>query len=498
MRERKSGILLHITSLPGGFGTGDLGPSAFRFADFLDRAGQKLWQILPLTPTLIERNNSPYNSLSAFAGNPLLLSPDMLVQQGWLRRQDVEDAPSFAGGRADYARAAAFKRHILHLAWERNRSRLQGDAAFGRFLHEHACWLDDYALFMSIRRHFGGRPWHEWPRELKYRHPGALASWRDRLRDSVQEEAFGQFLFYTQWEALRMYCNERGIMVTGDMPIYVDHDSADVWARPHLFKLDGEMNPTALAGVPPDYFSETGQLWENPVYDWPAHAASGYEWWFMRMEHSLRMFDIVRIDHFRGLVAYWEVPATEETALAGRWVEAPAMEFFSRLKARFGELPIIAEDLGTITPDVREVMTRFGFPGMKLLLFAFSSSDPSHPYLPHNFDHGCWVYTGTHDNNTAVGWFRNEADEYERDRLRRYVGRKVSSRTVHTELIRLAMSSVAEACIIPMQDVLGLGEKARMNRPSTTKGNWQWRLTPSQLSDDVAERLAGMTFTYGR
>lgn len=497
MNKRGSGVLLHITSLPSSYGIGDLGPWAYRFADFLTQTKQSLWQILPLNPTDPAYGNSPYHTISAFASNPLLISPELMVQDGLLAKSDLESLPKFPKGCVDYAAVMAYKEKLFNLAYERFRNERQ-KYEYERFCLENSHWLEDFALFVSLKTHFHGRAWSEWPGEIRDREPQALRCLKRELRHGIEMEKFLQYLFFQQWTSLKGYCNQRGIQIFGDVPIYVQYDSVDVWTNPEIFKLDHKKRPYAVAGVPPDYFSETGQLWGNPVYRWEVLQERGYNWWVRRMEHTLRLFDVVRMDHFRGFIAYWEIPAGEKTAINGRWVEAPAEDFFNALLKRFSCLPIIAEDLGVITPDVRETMHHFGFPGMKLLLFAFGEDNPMHPYLPHTYERNYVVYTGTHDNNTIKGWFESEATPEVKKRLFRYLGRKVPVEELHWELIRLAMMSVANMVIFPIQDILGLGEEARMNRPATTKGNWQWRLLPQQLTPSVARRLMEMTEIYGR
>lgn len=496
MMERGSGILLHITSLPSSYGIGDLGPGAYRFVDFLAGSGQRYWQILPLTPTDPALGNSPYNGPSLFAGNPLLISPQLLVEEGYLSKEDIEGHPPFPEGCVDYERVLRWRYLLLERAFERCRTWIEGERGFIDFCNQNPYWLDDYALFMALKRAFKGASWSSWPYGVRERQD--LGEWEGRLSDEILKEKFYQFLFFTQWQTLKAYCNRRGIRIIGDLPIYPNFESADVWSNPSIFKLGEDRRPAFVAGVPPDYFSTTGQLWGNPVYNWDVLGRDGYRWWIERIGHSLKLYDIVRLDHFRGFVAYWEVRAGEDTAINGRWVKAPAMEFFTALKNHFPSLPLIAEDLGTITSDVREVMKRFGFPGMKVLLFAFGEDDPHHPYLPHNYEKDCFVYTGTHDTNTVVGWFEKEAGEEERERLFRYVGRKLGRKEVNWEMIRLAMASVANLSIIPMQDILGLGEEARMNLPGSKRNNWRWRLKERWLTAEVKERLYRMAWIYGR
>jgi 4-alpha-glucanotransferase len=497
MRKRTSGILLHITSLPSSFGVGDLGPCAYRFADFLAGARQGIWQVLPLGPTDPGLGNSPYSSPSAFAGNPLLISPELLVKDDLLNESDLRPLPDFPRQKVDYRLVRDYKMKLFYLAYERFKD--TGDKSeYEKFCSQNRYWLDDFALFSCLKEHFGKRPWNSWPQDARNRDPKILTQLRQQLNYELEREKFLQYIFFKQWALLKGYCNSRKIQIMGDMPIYVNYDSACVWANPWMFKLGGKKELSFVAGVPPDYFSDTGQLWGNPVYDWRYLKKTGFSWWIKRMEHNAELFDLIRIDHFRGLVAYWEVPASEKTAVKGRWVKAPAEDFLTALVNRFPRFPIIAEDLGLITDDVREVMRRFGLPGMRVLLFAFGEDNPNHPYLPHNFVPDCVVYTGTHDNNTIKGWFENEATAQEKRRLFRYLGKKANTRNLHWELIRLAMMSPAKLIILPMQDILGLGQGARMNRPATSSGNWQWRLLERQLNPTLLRRLSEMTQTYGR
>ena len=497
MNRRSSGILLHLTSLPGHFGIGDMGPWAYRFLDFLAENKQSFWQILPLTPVDRNHDHSPYHSPSAFAGNPLLISPERLVEDGLLDKAHIAAAPDFPAGRVDFLAVAAYKERLLKSAYDRFRSR-GADAEFDRFCRQHAGWLDDFVLFDSLKSHYHKDPWNKWPAEIRDRDPHALLTVQDELRAHIQELKFRQYIFYRQWSDLRRYGRQKQIQVIGDIPIYLPYDGADVWTHPELFKLGEDKQPSVVSGVPPDYFSETGQLWGHPVYCWDALQKSDYAWWIQRLGHQLELFDVVRIDHFRGLVAYWEVPASEKTAVNGKWIPVPVDDFLNRLMKQFACLPIIAEDLGTITSDVREIMSRYRLPGMRVLLFAFGEDFPNGAFLPHNHMKHCFIYTGTHDNNTVRGWFENEAGAEEKRRLFRYLGRDIAADEICREMTRLAMMSVADTAIIPLQDLLGLGAEARMNDPSKTKGNWHWRLDHDPITPKVAERLREMTETYGR
>ncbi|RJP20384.1 MAG: 4-alpha-glucanotransferase [Candidatus Abyssobacteria bacterium SURF_5] len=496
MKRRASGILLHVTSLPSRFGIGDMGPEAHHFAEFLARSMQTFWQILPLNPTEGIHSHSPYHTTGAFACNSLIASPELLVDQGLLESQEIASPPEFPANKVDYDAVASFKKPLFLKAFERFRRR-EPMADYNRFCHESSHWLDSFALFMALKHKFNGEIWSKWPAEFRDRHPDALLKISVELAERIELEKFLQYISYTQWALLKKHCNHRGIQVIGDLPIYVDYDSADVWTHPYLFKLDEQKRPYVVAGVPPDYFSQTGQLWGNPIYRWDVLKGTGYDWWIRRIEHCLKLYDFVRIDHFRGFVAYWEVPVHEKTAVNGRWVEAPALDFFHQLMKKFPYLPIVAEDLGTITADVREVISRFDLPGMKLLMFAFGDDMPSNPYIPHNYEPNYVAYTGTHDNNTVRGWFDTIGPE-EKKRLFQYLGREVAADQIHWDLIRLLMMSVASLVIFPMQDILGLGEDARMNLPATRKGNWQWRLAPNMLTENLVESLGEATRTYGR
>jgi len=496
MTIRTSGILLHPTSLPTPHGIGDLGPAAFRFVDFLAAAGQRLWQVLPLNPTEGASAHSPYHSASAFAGNPLLISPASLAEKGLLTASETKSPPAFPVDRVAFDRVVRYKLRLLQRACRRFADK--GDrTAFERFCR-NSPWLDDFALFTVLRRHYRPRIWNRWPAPLRDRRPDALEAARGTFRNAIRMEKVQQFLFFEQWQALRRYAHRHQVRLVGDMPIYVPLDSADVWAHRSCFKLTRSGRPAAVSGVPPDYFSATGQLWGHPVYDWQALQADGYAWWVARVQHHLALYDITRIDHFRGLVAYWEVPARARTAVNGKWVPAPVEDFLDHLIKRLGPLPVIAEDLGSISAEVREVIQRYRFPGMRVLLFAFGDDFPHGAFLPHRHIRNTVVYTGTHDNNTARGWFEEEADRTTRTRLFRYLGHAVSAERLPWELIRLALLSPAETAILPLQDVLGLGSEARMNRPARIRGNWRWRFRSNVLDDAVADRLRELTDTYGR
>jgi len=497
MKKRGAGILLHISSLPSRFGIGDFGPWAYKFADFLADAGISWWQVLPLNPTHTLNGNCPYSSNSAFAGNTLFISPEFLVRDGLIENTYLDPVPEFPQDRVNYEQVTTYHEIFLFRAFEffkKNKKRED----YEKFCAEHSFWLDDFALFTSLRDHLGGRLWGDWPVECRDRHPEAMQAYREKLREQIENEKFLQYLFYSQWFALKNYCNNKGIRILGDTPIYVDYDSAEVWAHQEIFNLSEQKKPSLVSGVPPDYFSATGQLWGNPVYRWDKLKETGYDWWIKRIEHNRRLFDILRIDHFRGFVSYWEIPAGEKTAVNGRWVAGPREELFNEMFKHFPDLQLIAEDLGIITQDVKDFINKLGFPGMKVLLFAFTEDMDKNPYAPHNHIPNCVLYTGTHDNNTTRGWFESEAGDAERERFCRYLGRKVSVDEVSWELIRLAMMSVANTVFMPMQDFLGLGREARMNTPATPKGNWEWRLNPEQITAGLSAKILELVKTYAR
>jgi 4-alpha-glucanotransferase len=563
LNKRASGVLLHITCLPSEFGIGDMGKAAFNFADFLKKAGQQYWQILPLNPTGASKSFSPYACYSAFAGNPLLISPVLLYKEGLIQKADLAEIQSTAYPYrnvdsigednkktsligVDYKRVSAAKNQLFNCAYKnfrKNRSSL-GDE-FDSFCSENdAGWLEDFACFVAFKKYFKRRlntaSWSMWPPSIRDRSASDVKELKKIVYKEVELQKFLQFMFFKQWKNLKRYANSNGISIFGDVPIYVDHESSDVWSYPNIFKLDSKKMPKFIAGVPPDYYSKTGQLWKNPVYDWEELKKTGFSWWIDRMKFNFDMFDLVRLDHFRGFIAYWEVPAKEKTAINGRWISAYPEEFFNLLTRKMGHLPIVAENLGIITPDVNAVMEKFGFPGLRVLQFAFGGDFPDNSYLPHNYIKNTVAYTGTHDNNTLRGWLENEATSFEIKNLLKYLGQDAlpgrecaaagfrdtaaiaglkdnsavaglkdtalknnsgpagGCEGIIGKVIILIMASAANLVIIPMQDILGLGKKARMNRPSTSRGNWKWQMVKSMLSNRTAERLASITQNYKR
>ncbi len=496
--KRLSGILLHVSSLPGSYGVGDFGAHAYRFVDFLVSCKQKMWQILPLNPTTSGAGNSPYSSYSAFAGNQLFIDPEQLMDQGMLDLHDLNHAFSFPAHRADYAQAQVLRKALLKKAFNRYQGRLADDARFALFCDENVYWLEDFALFSALKARFQGAPWYEWPEELRQRQGSEIKRCKETLHMEILEEKFYQYLFFSQWQKLRTYANNRKIVIFGDLPIYVSLDSCDVWAHPHLFLLDEQKKPVFLAGAPPDYFSEHGQFWGNPLYNWEECARENYTWWLKRIRQNMVMFDLLRFDHFRGFASYWSIPAGSETAANGQWVQGPGEHFWSVLTREIPPVHFVAEDLGYITPDVHELRDKYNLPGMKVLQFAFGDDMPSNPYIPHNHIPNSVVYTGTHDNNTVRGWYEEELDQNSRIRLEKYADREINRKNVAREMIRLALSSTSLYCILPMQDVLGLDSWARMNKPSVGGSNWEWRVDWSGFDMQVKDFLHHYTVIYGR
>jgi len=489
---RTFGVLLHLTSLPGAHGIGALGAAARGFVDYLADARVGAWQLLPVTPPGL--GASPYSSLSAFAGNPLLIDLEGLAAAGWLPWETLAAAPAFPAERVDSPAVTAYKTAMLRRAFDGFQAALPPD--YAAFCTAHAGWLDDYALFMAARAAHGDALWTAWEPPLARREPAALAAWRARLADEIAFHRFVQYAFFTQWAALRDYAHGRGVRLIGDLPLFVSHDSADVWSRPALFQLDAAGQPTVVAGVPPDFFSPTGQRWGNPLYRWPAHRADGFAWWIARVRHTLGLVDRLRIDHFRGFSAAWTVAATEPTAARGHWEPAPGAALFTALRTALGDLPFIAEDLGLITPDVIALRDQFGLPGMAILQYAFPADRAPSPYLPHRYVRNLAAYTGTHDNDTIVGWWTRtpashgegaEAIEGSRQYLREYL--QTDGWEIHRVCLHTLAASVADLVVAPLQDVLGLGNEARMNYPGTPEGNWAWRVRPDQLTPDAQAYL---------
>ncbi len=502
---RTAGILCHVTSLPGRLGIGDLGKSAYEFADWLVESKQGLWQVLPLGPP--GYGESPYQTFSAFAGNPLLVGLDRLADEGWLAPEDLDGAPAFAEQRVDFEQVTPFREQLLAQAFERfcqSASPAQ-NAEFETFRHDQSIWLEDYALFAALKKAHAGEAWTNWSPPFVTRTSPVIKAPHAALARAIEFEAFVQFQFHRQWRDLKAYCNARGIRLMGDAPIFVAHDSADVWAHQELFLLREGGHPIGVAGVPPDYFSETGQLWGNPLYRWDVMRQDGFAWWLSRIQYALQQFDLIRLDHFRGFEAYWEVPAGAPTAAGGRWVPGPGQAFFQAIQAKLGEVPLVAEDLGVITPAVDALRDGFGYPGMRILQFAFGDDPQAPTFQPHNFPHNCVVYTGTHDNDSTVGWFHSQAGKgstrtaqqvaAEREKTLRYLGTDGSE--IQWDMIRLALASVADTAIVPMQDVLGLGNESRMNLPGTASGNWRWRFSAGALNG-YSERLADLAEIYQR
>lgn len=527
--ERSSGILLHPTSFPGKYGIGDLGEEAYKFIDFLKKAKQSLWQILPIGPT--SYGDSPYQSFSAFAGNLLLISPDLLVEEGYLTKEDIAQVPDFPKNKVDFGKVTKYKKELFKKAYEgfkKNASNEQ-KIAYSKFCYENIDWLEDYSLFVSLKDYFinkrtyegknaeykafkkecttinekifddyyFGAVWSTWPAELAARREDVLKEWKTELSEEMRTYKFLQYEFARQWKKLKAYANENEIKIIGDIPIFVAYDSADVWANPELFYLDSKGFPTVVAGVPPDYFSETGQLWGNPLYNWEIHKQNGYKWWIKRIKNMLNLVDILRIDHFRGFDEYWAVLAGEETAINGEWLKGPNVDLFNAIEKELGKLPIIAEDLGILTDSVCQMRDTLGFPGMKILQFAFYADDKyrTNDYLPHNLTKNSVIYSGTHDNDTTKGWYAN-SDDLDMDIVRRYMN--INGDNIAWDFIRLACSTVCDIAIHTMQDIMNLGSEARMNTPGTMSGNWQWRYTEDMLRDDFANGLAYICDIFGR
>ncbi len=492
---------MHISSLPSRFGIGDLGPQAYQFADLLVKNLQHFWQILPLNPTELHYGNSPYHSCTTFAGNPLLISLEWLYQDGLLEKKDLNNVYIPEQGSIDFTTVSSVKGELLTKACHFFEQLPSLQQEYHHFCQQQAFWLDDYALFKVLCSDYPGIQWNHWPAKIRDRDSDTLQAISRKMVREIRMVKIIQFLFFRQWDQLKKYCQQKNIKMIGDLPIYVTYHSADVWTYPELFKLDRNKQPLFQAGVPPDYFSKTGQLWGNPVYQWSAHHQEEYRWWMQRIRHHLSLIDLLRIDHFRGLVSFWEIPAGEHTAVHGTWTEGAGDSFFRMLTLQFPDLPFIAEDLGVITEEVTQEIERLGIPGMRVLLFAFDERFPHNTYLPHYYRENCVVYTGTHDNNTIKGWLQKELKPAYKKQLKQYLGKSIRIANAHWDIIRIAQASVANLAIIPVQDILGLGEDARMNNPASTRGNWHWRLTDRQMSEikeNALPRLKEITHTYGR
>ena len=498
--KRHAGVLLSVTSLPSRYGIGCFSQSAYDFVDWLCKAGQKYWQILPLGPVShAGAFDSPYQAYSAIAGNPNFISLEALIAEGTLTKEEC-DAVDFGRDPAcvDYEKIFKFRQPLLYKAY--TRSRISENPGFQRFAAENSWWLEDYALFMAVKEFFGGKAWYEWPEDIRMHWDNALNYYREKLYFQVEFQKYLQYQFHIQWHKLKDYANAHHIEIVGDMPIYVSLDCSDVWAHPELFQLDENNRQTRIAGCPPDYFAPDGQLWGNPLYRWDYHKQTGYQWWVTRMWHSFTLYDVVRIDHFRGFDEYFSIPAGDTTARNGRWEKGPGMDLFGAIRANLGDRKIIAEDLGFMTETVRKMVRDSGFPNMKVLEFAFDPNDAGgdNDYLPHNYPRNCVVYTGTHDNSTIAGWFKALSRE-EKQTVRDYIcDQKIPAKEIHHSLISLAMGSVADTCIIPIQDHLGLDDSARMNVPGTVGTNWSWRLKPGQVTDALAKEVLAVTKRYRR
>ena len=493
--SRSSGILMHLSCLPGKYGIGDLGQSAYEFVDFLSETGTKYWQVLPLNPT--GYGNSPYQGLSAFAGNPLFIDPDHLAELRLLKTEDFSNSPRLPKQNVNFNKVIRFKRRLLEKAfsafYSSKRSPFKNE--FEKYKELNQVWLENYCLFMAIRENYHLASWKDWPNPLRFREPQAILFFEEQHNKEVEFHAFLQFIFHLQWQNLREYSHNKGIHFIGDIPIFLGYDCADVWAYPELFKLNNRLEPPVVAGVPPDYFSPTGQLWGNPLYDWEIHHQNCYHWWIKRFKETLKFVDVIRLDHFRGFAGYYQIPSGAETAEEGEWVTGPGSELFNAIKSDLGYLPFIAEDLGTVTPDVIDLRDRFALPGMKILQFAFGGNSIN-DYLPYNYPINCVAYTGTHDNPPSLGWYQNTASENERQLCRQYLGK--TREFIPHAMIRSIWSSTAKLAIAPMQDVLALGTNARMNTPATFQGNWRWRMKPGAVTDEIKTWLSEINMVYNR
>lgn len=494
--KRSSGILLHISSLASVFGVGDLGPDAFAFADFLARTGQSYWQILPVNPPTVVSSHCPYSTVSAFAGDPLFISPKLLYQSGLLAKKDITEIPKFPEGRVDYTRADSFKQRLLKRSHKTFKTKK--DHAFEAFCTDQSAWLDDYALFMVLRDKFRTGFWNAWPKDLAVRDIDAVKKAQKSLDERIDYHKFCQYIFFKQFHALKAHCNKRSVKIIGDIPIYVAFDSVDVWANQQIFKLSKTGNPMFVTGTPPDIYSKTGQLWGHPVYDWKTLKKEGFKWWIDRIGHNLKMFDLVRIDHFRGLIAYWQVPAGHKTAKKGRWIRTPKESFFRKVFQEFSSNSMIVEDLGEKTPAVRRAVDQYKLHGMNILQWAnFSKIQPNDQDLANHIKR-CVAYTGTHDNNTLLGWLETEASQIQKENLLKTVHATPGDDDIHWKLIEYLMTSRANLTIIQAQDILGLSANCRMNTPATVQGNWQWQMLPRQIKPSIAARLTIITKKTGR
>lgn len=496
-QERSSGILLHITSLPSAYGIGDLGPSAYQFVDFLRSSGHTWWQLLPLNPTGGEYSHSPYSTFSAFAGNPLMISPELLEADGLLDLGELKMPEGFSDIKVKFEQVEIFKKNILEDSFEKFRDQKIFKEAYEEFCEEQKKWLHDFALFQAFRKRYPGQDWSSWPEGIRERNTKFLKQAASTMTEDIEKEKFIQFIFFKQWRQLKEYAHANNVRLLGDIPFYVNHHSADCWANPSIFKLNEQKQPAKLSGVPPDLFSETGQLWGTPVYDWKNLKASSYKWWTDRLKQNLRLFDLVRLDHFRAFSGFWEVGEGEKTAIHGRWIKAPGQDFFRHVKKEIPDMPFIAEDLGSLDEDVYILLQKFSFRKMKVLQFAFGGKEGVNTYLPFNHSPGDVVYTGTHDNNTCKGWFKRTSLR-EKQSLELYTGLKVTEKNVHTVMHELALKSVGWLSVIPLQDILGLGEEAIMNVPAGEGEHWTWRIPSSDIPMDLTEELREKNIFFGR
>jgi 4-alpha-glucanotransferase len=498
--SRSSGILMHITSLPGPYGVGDMGSEARKFADFLARTGQSYWQLLPLNPTGEATGHSPYSSISSFAGNTLLISSDDLVAEGLLKKTDTQQIRKTASAKADFKSALKARSVLHHKACENFKATAskKENQSFSGFCEREKNWLDDFAIYVSIKNKFNGSPWYKWPGPLKDRDPSALMQFAKSHKDEIEKAKWLQHIFFLQWQRLRTYCNAAGVHLFGDLPFYVSYDSADVWSHRDIFSIDKAGKMELVAGVPPDYFNADGQLWGMPVFRWDVLQRQKFSWWVQRIRKNTELFDLLRLDHFRAFAEYWAVPVSEKTARNGTWKKGPGTNLFVALQKALGNLPFVAEDLGDIDESVHGLRTAFHLPGMKVLQFAFGENFPESEYLPHHHEKDFVVYTGTHDNNTSKGWWRVDAGKTEREHLKQYVGSKIQNATIHRILLKLAFASVSRIAIAPMQDILGLDEKARMNAPATVEKNWLWRMKPGMITRSLEQWLTGITHAFDR